>query len=142
MDIQFSDLVINFDGLEDEELTNNWEWLVPEDYNPILISVFGDIFFIDKADKVHWLSTGEGIMEQVAESEDQFRELLQDEEKLEEWFLPHLVHQLKEAGETLNKEEVFGFTTLPGLEGEFEINNITKVDVLEYVQSAGELLKH
>ena len=142
MDIQFSDLVINFDGLEDEELTNNWEWLVPEDYTPILISVFGDIFFIDKADKVHWLSTGEGIMEQVAESEDQFRELLQDEEKLEEWFLPHLVHQLKEAGETLNKEEVFGFTTLPGLEGEFEINNITKVDVLEYVQSAGELLKH
>jgi len=142
MDIQFSDLIINFDGLEDEELTNNWEWLVPEDYNPILISVFGDIFFIDKADKVHWLSTGEGIMEQVAESEDQFRELLQDEEKLEEWFLPHLVHQLKEAGETLNKEEVFGFTTLPGLEGEFEINNITKVDVLEYVQSAGELLKH
>ena len=91
MDIQFSDLVINFDGLEDEELTNNWEWLVPEDYNPILISVFGDIFFIDKADKVHWLSTGEGIMEQVAESEDQFRELLEDEEKLEEWFLPHLV---------------------------------------------------
>ena len=142
MDIQFSDLVINFDGLEDEELTNNWEWLVPEDYTPILISVFGDIFFIDKADKVHWLSTGEGIMEQVAESEDQFRELLQDEEKLEEWFLPHLVHQLKEAGETLNKEEVFGFSTLPGLEGEFEINNITKVDVLEYVQSAGELLKH
>jgi hypothetical protein len=142
MDIQFSDLVINFDGLEDEELTNNWEWLVPEDYNPILISVFGDIFFIDKADKVHWLSTGEGIMEQVAESEDQFRELLEDEEKLEEWFLPHLVHQLKEAGEILNKEEVFGFTTLPGLEGEFEINNITKVDVLEYVQLAGELLKH
>jgi hypothetical protein len=142
MDIQFSDLVINFDGLEDEELTNNWEWLVPEDYNPILISVFGDIFFIDKADKIHWLSTGEGILEQVAETEEQFRELLEDEEKLEEWFLPHLVHQLKESGETLNNEEVFGFTTLPGLEGEFEINNINKVDVLEYVQSAGELLKH
>lgn len=142
MDIQFSDLVINFDGLEDEELTNNWEWLVPEDYNPILISVFGDIFFIDKADKIHWLSTGEGILEQVAETEEQFRELLEDEEKLEEWFLPHLVHQLKESGETLNNEEVFGFTTLPGLEGEFELNNINKVDVLEYVQSAGELLKH
>ena len=142
MDIQFSDLVINFDGLEDEELTNNWEWLVPKDYNPILISVFGDIFFIDKADKIHWLSTGEGILEQVAETEEQFRELLEDEEKLEEWFLPHLVHQLKESGETLNNEEVFCFTTLPGLEGEFEINNINKVDVLEYVQSAGELLKH
>ena len=142
MNIQFSDLVINFDGIEDEELIKNWEWLVPEEFKPILVSSFGDIFFIDDSDKVHWLSTSEGILEQVASSEEVFQKLLENEDKLEEWFLPHFVHQLKESGETLANEEVYGFNHLPGLDGPFEIDNISKVDVLEYIQSAGELLKH
>lgn len=142
MNIQFSDLVINFDGIEDEELVKNWEWLVPMEYKPILVSAFGDIFFIDDNEKVHWLSTSEGIMEQVASSEETFHKLLENEEKLEEWFLPHFVHQLRENGELLSNEEVYGFNHLPGLDGPFELSNISKVDVLEYVQSAGELLKH
>lgn len=142
MNIKFSDLIINFDGIEDEELTKNWEWLVPEDYKPILVSAFGDIFFIDPSEKVFWLSTSEGILEQVSTTEEVFHKLLENEEKLEEWFLPHFIHQLKEAGEILEKEEVYGFNHLPGLEGPFELNNISKVDVLEYIQSAGELLKH
>ena len=49
-------------------------------------SVFGDLFLSDPAGQVFWLQVDIGKFTQVANSESEFLELAQTEQKQQEWF--------------------------------------------------------
>ncbi len=70
-------------------LRASWAWLVPEPFYPLLFSTLGDVFFRSERGDVYWLNTGFGEVSRVADSEQDFQELLATD-RAQEWFLPPL----------------------------------------------------
>src|SRR5829696_8380536 len=71
-----------------------WNWLLKNHQNIILVSAAGDVFFENSHGEIHWLDTSVGEINKVADSEKQFAELLSDETNLDTWFLSSLVEEL------------------------------------------------
>jgi hypothetical protein len=139
MEVTWSDFVVNFDELDDIDLIGDWQWLLEEDMKPVLVTSLGDMFLMTEDQRVFWLAIGEGTIEQVAGSETHFQTQLKDDELFAEWFLPHIVVELKESGKELSKGEVFGFKELPLIGGEYEVANYVKIDVEEHFSYTGRL---
>ncbi|MEQ7874218.1 T6SS immunity protein Tdi1 domain-containing protein [Sphingomonas sp. ASV193] len=90
--------------------------------------------FLETPDgKVHWLDTGTGLVEQVAQSREHFDELVRSSPELvDDWFLPPLVERLNAEGKKPNEGECFGFTILPVFaEGKYDTDNMFVVSVRE-----------
>ncbi len=141
MELNWTDFTINFDEFEDEELMNDWSWLIDQELKPILVSSFGDFILMNESGEVFWLAIAEGILEQVADSEKEFKSKIQDDDFLMEIFLPHLILEMKENNLHLEEGQVYGFKQSPLEEGEFEISNLEIKDLLEYNKECAELAK-
>src|SRR2546423_1353760 len=80
-------------------LYSSWSWLLPQTIEPIMASTLGDLFFQMGSEAVFWLNTGTAEVTQIAISRAHFMSLLRTD-KAHDWFLPDLIRQLKEAGQT------------------------------------------
>lgn len=83
--------------------------------------------------EVHWLDTGIGLIEPVAESREHFEKIVRSSPELvDEWFLPPLVERLHAAGKKPGEGECYGFTILPVFaEGKYDTDNMFVVPVRE-----------
>ena len=80
MKITMSDLTVNFAHLDRDTLLDDWHWLIGLSKLPILLTASGNAFVQDTDDEtVHFLSVGTAELFPVAENEDAFRALLDDE---------------------------------------------------------------
>lgn len=124
-----------------KELLGPWEWLLEDDMavSPWLVSQFGDLFFVDETGLVHWLNISDGELTEVATSEDEFMELLENDECAEEWFQLAFLDDLKTAGRTLAAGQCFGFKDLPVLGGEYEIQNVDVWSIADYWAYCGRI---
>ena len=121
------------------ELYSAWAWLLPQPFQPVMVSAFGDVFFQHGGQAVFWLNTGTAEITQVADSRAQFTELLKSD-AYEEWFLPGLVQQLKEAGKLLKPDHCYTYVTLPIFaEGKYEVSNLTPVPAREHFGLTGSM---
>ena len=75
-----------------------WSWRVPENYHPILLSLFGDWFFLDSAGRVHILDITSSELNEIAASETEFFAMLETEEQRCEWLRAHVVEAAEKAG--------------------------------------------
>jgi hypothetical protein len=74
----------------------------------------------------------------VAEFRSEFLELLRTE-KADEWFMPHLIEQLKMAGKTLKPDGCYTYVALPIFsEGKYEVSNLNPVPAAEHFGLTGE----
>jgi hypothetical protein len=90
--------------------------------------------FLERPDgTVHWLDTGTGLVEQVANNRAGFEEIIKASPDLvDEWFLPTLVERLHAADKKAGAGECYGFTILPVFaEGKYEVANMFVVPVTE-----------
>lgn len=124
------------------QLRESWLWLLGENWRPLLFSAIGDVFLQLPAGSVWWLSTATGGLEQVAESEPEFVELLGSSEKLHEWFLPGLVQALKAADKPLSPGQCYSYKTLPVFsDGSFSVDNMHALDAREHFGFTGEVMR-
>ena len=79
------------------QLAESWGWLLREPFYPVLFSALGDVFLEPDSGGVWWLNTGVGELTQVAESVQEFRELLSTQ-LADDWFMPALIESLHAAG--------------------------------------------
>jgi hypothetical protein len=116
-----------------QEVNSAWAWLVPEPWSPVVCSMVPGIFLEKAGGDVHWLDTGTAFIEKVADTREQFEEMLRSSsERVEEWFLPGLVEQLREAGKIPAAGQCYGFTILPVFaEGKYEVENMFVLAVRE-----------
>jgi hypothetical protein len=122
-----------------ETLTKSWSWLLPKSFRPVTASALGDIFFQSEGDAVYWLNTGTADIEQVAASRADFLAALKTE-KMNNWFMPHLVDQLLAAGKTLKTDYCYTYVTLPIFkEGTYEVSNLNPVPAKEHFAATGDV---
>ena len=72
--------------LDVERLLAEWRWLCPQSLSLLARNMFGDLFLRDASGQIFRLQIDIGKFDKVADSEDQFFELVQTEQKSEEWF--------------------------------------------------------
>src|SRR5262249_24753547 len=98
---KWSDLTFTPDAGAVAALRSSWAWLLPDPFTPLLFSALGDVFLRSEQGDVDWLNTGLGEVSRVADSEDDFQQLLATD-RVEKWFLPSLISELHECGKHLS----------------------------------------
>lgn len=129
MEITWEDLKIDTTSIDFQSLVESWVWLIGTNKRPILISSIGDLFLSDNDDNCFWLNVGEGTIEKISSSIEEFKSKLNDEEQVNEWFLPELVAQIKLSGLELCYKKLFSYKKLPVLGGEYIPENFELFDV-------------
>lgn len=141
MKINWADLQVNFSNIDQNRLLESWNWLIGNDKRPILISSIGDLFLADENGICYWLNVGEGILERIAESVEEFKVKLNNNEQVDEWFLIGLVEKLKENGLELRDNHLYGYKKLPVLGGEYEPDNFELTDIEVHFELSGQIHK-
>lgn len=139
MKITWNELTISPDGLNFDELLEEWRWLVPETMTPVVVSALGDLFLVDAADSVHWLDAGAGQLTPVANSPAEFKQLMQQPDNANEWFIPNLIGDLIESGAVLKDGECYSCDLPPGLGGEFTVENAKPTDIRVHFSMFGQI---
>jgi len=133
MSITWQDLAFRIESDLAHEVAKAWSWLLPEPWEPIICSTVAGIFLTIPTGEVIWLDTATALLEQVAESREQFEGLVKSSPAhVDEWFLPPLVDRLHAAGKRPKDGECYGFIILPVFaEGKYDTDNMVVVPVRE-----------
>ena len=114
------------------ELRNEWSWLLPIRYQPVLFNALGDMFYETMDGEIWWLNTGTAELSKVATSREEFQTLCGMEVAVD-WFLPPLIERLLKAGKSLARGQCYTFVTLPiFLGGTYTVENLNPVDAKEH----------
>jgi len=123
-----------------DEAIAAWKWLIPDPWNLLLCSMFGDIFFERHSGGVFWLESATGDITRVANSAAEFHAYLagpRDDDwarQVDEWFLAGFVYSLRRAGKRPGPGQCYGFTILPVFEGgTYSEENVFLVPVREWL---------
>jgi hypothetical protein len=139
MQITLDDLTINFDDFQSEDLLKDWRWLIGNSAQSVLISSVGDAFLQDETGKILWLNTGVGDITEVAPSYDVFQVELQDEEKVNEWFLAPIVAELKGLNIFLKRGQCYSYKQMPIVGGQYEASNFQPTDLSFHFAASGQI---
>lgn len=141
MSIAWRDIAFQLDPAIAREAARAWSWLVREPWEPIVCSMIGGVFLETPSGEVHWLDTGRGLVEPVAQCREHFEELVRSSpDVVDEWFLPPLVERLHGAGKKPNDGECYGFTILPVFaEGKYDTDNMFVVPVREQLVGSASI---
>src|ERR1700744_2135374 len=116
-------LIKDISKIDLEDICSDWQWCLQDQQTVILVSAIGDMFLLGKNGSINWLETGTGQLKKIANDIKEFELLLNDEENVDNWFLPGLVEDLITNGKVLNENQVYSFKTMPGIGGDYSIDN-------------------
>jgi hypothetical protein len=137
--MELEDYLLSMEDIDWTQLFSEWTWLIPPgtQIQPWMMNAFGDLFWFDEREQVNFLNISDGTNEVVAETQDEFFDLLEDEDNLTQWLLIDLVEEAQAEGLKLEHDQCYGFKVLPTLEGEFEASNVYVSDLYEYWDFCG-----
>ncbi|MFG6463217.1 T6SS immunity protein Tdi1 domain-containing protein [Roseateles sp. DXS20W] len=140
MAITFADLTTAFDPDQRADLLSEWHWLIGEHRLPILFAAIGNAFVQDIQDgSIHLLDAGEGKLVRVADSVDEFRGLIDEEDFVRAFFEVEAIAEMKVAGRTLQPGQVWGFIKPPVLGGTFSTDNYEPTDLAVHFSIQGQI---
>lgn len=123
-----------------------WDWEFSQPLRPFLSSMFGGVFFEAEGGVVRWFECGTGLVEEVAASRAEFDAFLGGERneaweaRVDEWFLPSFVSELREAGLQPDARQCYGLTILPIFEGgTYKAGNVFVCSVQEWFSVTGSI---
>jgi hypothetical protein len=128
---------IQIENIDSKAILENWLWLIGLNMKPYLISSMGDMFLTDSKGKVFWLNTGEGVLDIVSNSIEEFQAKLSDSIHLNTWFMVDFVESLMSSGLILSLGKIYSFKKLPILGGDYLPNNIVVMDIEEHFKITG-----
>jgi hypothetical protein len=131
------DLFVAVDDEKEDQLLEEWRWLVGPDAEILRITVFGDVFLTTPDGHVHWLNTGAGRYEEVAESVEEWGQRAQ--QRGPEWFHLKPLLDLREMGVGLEEGQIYGWSHPPMLGGEEAVENIGVTDIAVHVSLMGRI---
>jgi len=138
MKITWNDLKIDFDHIDKNILIEDWTWLV-DDAEPILITSLGDMFLKENSGEIFWLLTGTAEYIKVANSHNEFKEMLKDKTLVKEWFLIPLIVKLKSNKLFLEKGKLYSPIILPILGGKYEVENYKLCNIEVHFSLTGQM---
>jgi hypothetical protein len=123
--------------LDIDRLLANWRWLCPGPRRLSARSAFGDLFLTDEAGHVSKLDVAVGKLTKIADSEDQFRELLANPQNRNEWFGEEDELGFRDKGLVPNGTQSIGFS--PPLVVAEKPHQPYLIDIYENVSFLGDL---
>ena len=141
MSSSLNHLIKDISKIDTTDICSDWQWLLENQNEVVLVSSIGDMFLEANDKSVYWLDTGRAELNYVAENREQFLKLLTDKETTDNWFLSGLVNQLISEGKILEENEVYSFKTLPILGGDFSTENFDTTDISVHFSICGQIHK-
>ena len=140
MSITLNDLTVNFKHLDRSALLEDWQWMIGDHKLPVLITAMGTAFLQDTQDgTISLLDPGEGKLRQIAQSIEEFQQLLSDQEFVLSEFLVEDFVSLRNGGKSLSHDQVFGFVQPPVLGGSFGVDNLEPTDMQVHFSLSGQI---
>jgi type VI secretion system (T6SS) immunity protein Tdi1 len=141
MRITWNELTADFQTHGEADLLSDWRWLVGDSVRLLLVSAIGDMFLADAKGHVMWLDTGAGQLQQIAASVDEFQQLRQQRQNVDQWFIPLLVGDLITGGVRLAPGQCYSYKKPPILGGEIEPANFEPTDLSVHFSVLGQIHK-
>ena len=91
MTVDYNQFIKDITKIDLNDICSDWQWLLNNQYSPIMVSLSGDMFLVDENAAIFWLDTGKGKLKEIAESIEEFKSALEDLDNIDEWltlFLP------------------------------------------------------
>lgn len=139
MTLTLEQLTKDITNVDIEDILSCWQWRVAGMKAVVTISCLGDIFLLGNDDNIYWLQTDAGDLTKIANSLEQYQQFLNDEEKIDNWFLPLLVEKLLTADKILKVNEVYSYKKLPVIGGEYSVDNIEPTDMSVHFAFSGQI---
>src|SRR6188472_2290772 len=70
--VQFENFLARVSKQTLEATLSEWSWLPIHQLQPVGVTLFGDVFFVDRKNRIHFLDAAFGVLEGVAESNAHF----------------------------------------------------------------------
>lgn len=139
MTLTLGQLTKDITNVNIEDILSSWQWRVPDMKALVTISCLGDIFLLGNDDNIYWLQTDTGDFTKIANSLEQYQQFLNDEEKIDNWFIPLLVEKLLTIGKILKENEVYSYKKLPVIGGDYSVDNIDPTDMSVHFAFSGQI---
>ena len=135
----WDDLTISLSHLDINELIDSWGWLIGDDIKPLLVSAIGDVFFERSSGLVFWLDTGSAKVTEVAKTAQEFKLKLSKTDNVDEWFLPHLIEELRYQRKLLKAGQVYSYDHPPNLGGAYQADNLRPTNLSVHLSIHGQI---
>ena len=129
MKLMLKDLTKKLEKIDKVDVLSCWQWSIPFIKDIVIISRLGDLFVVGNDDSIYWIAIDTGNITKIANNLRQFEQLLNEENNIDNWFLPQLVEKLMMAGKILKETEVYSYKNPPVLGGDYSIDNIEPTDI-------------
>jgi len=139
MTLTLNQLTKDISGIDIEDILSCWRWKIGDMKAVVIMSILGDLFLADRESAVYWLQTDTGDLTKVADSLEEFDNHLNDDDKIDNWFLPLLIEKLISAGKTLKENEVYSYKQIPVIGGEYSVDNIEPTDMSVHFAFSGQI---
>jgi hypothetical protein len=138
--MNLTDYLTQQDGIDWSTLLDEWKWLLPDTFELWLVSKFADLVIVRADGSVWFVDTSAGSIQQIAESRDQFGEVIEkDVDSFCNWFMTFAVDELVAAGLTLNSGQCYSYKHPPGLGGPYEMANFVVTDLAVHLGLHGQI---
>ena len=125
----WSKLELDIAELDTERLLDDWRWLVPDQYAPLAMTVFGDWFLEGPDGQVLMLDLVAGDLKPIAADRDQFYGARTTRENLDAWYMAELAYLCYERGIQPGPGQCLSYRIPPVLGGELVPGNIEVTDI-------------
>jgi hypothetical protein len=133
------DYLIDHQDFDWAALFAEWTWLVPNRFTVWLMNRFGDLFIVFDDGSVHMLDVGCGTLKQVANSCEEFKVKLDEDDHANNWFMIPLVDELVAAGITLHEGQCYSYKKPPVLGGYYTLQNSCVLPIVEHYGAYGSI---
>ena len=137
--ISLTEITISFSKIDIKELYSDWNWLLNENINPIMMSTFGDLFFQKNDDTIYFLDIMEGNIKIITNNIQNFKIFMSNVENQKNYLLSELVETLKENGFHLKKDQCYSFIKPHVLGGSNDLSNIEISDLSVWISIIGQI---
>lgn len=127
-----TDYTIDHQGFDWSALLADWAWMLPLEFTVWLMNRYGDLFLVLEDGSVHILDIGNGTLDKLAQSRDDFCEKVDNDSNANDWLMIPLVDQLRHAGKELQPSQCYSFVIPPVLGGDFAVENTAILNIMEH----------
>lgn len=139
MRIDIGQLTKDISTIDQEDILSSWLWLLPDIKDILMITCMGDLFLEAKDGTILFLQYDGGELEIVAENKNELKLFLEDDVRVDNWFLPLLVAKLVAAGKYLKTDEVYSLKKYGVLGGDYVVRNIEPTNISVHFSLAGQI---
>lgn len=139
MSLSIHDYLIDQKGIDWNNALTAWSWLLPPKFTLWMVNRFADLFLVPPDGAVYMLDVGGGTLTKLAESRDEFRKKIDENDNANQWLMIPLVDRMVAAGITLKAGQCYGFKKPPIIGGDYTVDNAGPLPIWDYLGACGSL---